>query len=160
MKKPLTKSDLKERIEMSLSPTWRIGIVYSAFYKEEIDVMLKGAISTLVDLSVPKDHIAIHSAPGAFEIPLIGSRLAKAQSIDALIGLGIIVEGQTHHARLIAEQSARGMMDVQLQYGIPFVNEVLYTDTRELAGQRLHKGEEAAVTVLRTLVELEHVRRS
>lgn len=146
-------------IELSLRPAWRIGIVYSSFYKEEINHMLRGAIDTLTAIGMDEENISQHPVPGSFEIPLIGATLAKQGRVDALIGLGIIVEGQTHHARLVAQSAARGMMDVQLQYRIPFANEVLYVDDLALAKERLYKGEEAAISVLHSLSQLDTVMR-
>ena len=154
MKKLPTKGDIKEIIEMSLRPTWRIGIVYSSFYKEEIDQMVAGALKTCDAVGLPRENVSLYPVPGSFEIPLIGSRLAKLKAVDALIGLGIVVQGETHHARLIAESTAKGIMDVQLQYGIPFANEVLYVNTIDIARQRLHKGEEAALSVMHSLAKL------
>ena len=153
MKKLPTKGDIQEIIEMSLRPAWRVGIVYSSFYKEEIEIMLSGATKALKAVGMQESNITHYPVPGSFEIPLVGAALAKQQSVDALIGLGIIVEGETHHARLIAENVARGIMDVQTQYAIPFANEVLYMDSLELARQRLHKGEEAALSVLHLLAQ-------
>lgn len=154
MKKLPSKNDIQEIIELSLRPAWRVGIIYSSFYKEEIEHMVRGAIETLDAVGIEESHISQYPVPGSFEIPLLGAALAKKKSVDAIIGLGIIVEGETHHARLIAENTARGMMDVQITYAIPFANEVLYVDSLELARERLHKGEEAAISVLHSLAQL------
>lgn len=116
--------------------------------------MLSGAVKTLKAIGVQEGNISQHPVPGSFEIPLVGAALAKQGKVDALIGLGIIVEGETHHARLIAENTSRGLMNVQTQYAVPFANEVLYTDSIELARQRLYKGEEAALSVLHSLAQL------
>lgn len=154
MKKLHTEEDIQEMLEQSLRPSWRIGIVYSTFYKDEIKTMVDGAIKKLIDIGVKKENISLHPVNGSYEIPLIGAALAKNKSVDALIGLGIIVEGETHHARLVAENTARGMMDIQISTAIPFANEVLYVDTLELAQQRLDKGAVAALCVLHSLAIL------
>lgn len=153
-----SKHDIQESIQLSLRPAWRIDIVYSSWYTEEIGTMVDGAIKTLKSFGVKQDNISTHPVSGSFEIPLIGAALAKRSAVHALIGLGIIVEGETHHARIIAEQTARGIMDVQLQYLIPFVNEVLYVDTLALAQKRLSKGEEAAICALYSLAQLTDIR--
>lgn len=134
--------------------SWRIGIVYSNYYKEEMNVMVQCAVATLKEAGVLVENIGLHPVSGSFEIPLIGSVLAKQQQVDALIGLGIIVEGETHHARLVAENSARGIMDIQVRDGIPFVNEVLYVDSLELAKARLQKGVDAAKSAIDSLALL------
>lgn len=159
LKKLPTTTDIKEIIEMSLRPTWRIGIVYSTFYEEEMNVLLRGAMDTLKTLGIPEENILLYPVPGSFEIPLLGAKLAHEKSVNALIGLGIIINGETEHGRLIADSTARGMMDIQVQYRIPFAFEVLFVDSIELARQRLHKGEEAAMAAIRSLVMLQETDR-
>ncbi len=136
---------------INASPDWRIGIVYSSFYPELISVMREGAVQELVKYGIQESCITQYEVPGSFEIPLIGRNLAEKKSVDALIALGVIVQGETHHAELIAQESTRGIMDVQLRYGIPFAMEILFVDDLETARQRTDKGVVAAETVLRTL---------
>ncbi|TSC57658.1 MAG: 6,7-dimethyl-8-ribityllumazine synthase [Candidatus Peregrinibacteria bacterium Greene0416_62] len=135
------------------SPDWRIGIVYSSFYPEIIGAMRESALQELRNSGIPKDHISLHEAPGSFEIPLIGRNLVEKKSVDALIALGVIVQGDTHHAEILARESARGCMEVQLTYGIPFGYEILYVDRLEDAEKRGEKGAEAARAVLAVLRE-------
>ncbi|PIR48909.1 6,7-dimethyl-8-ribityllumazine synthase [Candidatus Peregrinibacteria bacterium CG10_big_fil_rev_8_21_14_0_10_55_24] len=137
-----------------VDPAWRIGIIHSLFYKEEVDALVDSARSELLSAGIPEENITLYCAAGSFEIPLIGSALAKQRSVDALIGLGVIVEGETHHARCIAEAVARGMMDVQVRTLVPFVFEVLYVATIAQARERLQKGKEAACAALHSLAEL------
>lgn len=154
MKKLHTEEDLLEMLEQSLRPSWRIGIIYSTFYSEEMKIMTDNAVKKLCAIGMKKEHISMHPVSGSFEIPLIGAALAKKKAVHALIGLGIIVEGETHHARLVAENTARGMMDIQVAHTIPFVNEVLYVDNLEMARGRLSKGEDAALCALHSLAAL------
>lgn len=155
----VTSTHLLMQIDRDVSATkadasWRFGIVYSDFYKEEMQTMVEAAIETLKTSGVSDDNIVSVPVSGSFEIPLIGRELVEQGKVDALIGLGIIVEGETHHARLIAENCARGMMDIQTTYGVPFVNEVLYVDMLELAKVRLSKGKDAALSAIDSLALL------
>lgn len=140
------------------NPAWRIGIIHSSYYKEEIDALVRSARSALLAQGIPASHIKEYPVYGSFEIPLIGKALAHSKEVDALIGIGVIVEGDTHHARLLADQTTRGMMDVQLQHGIPFAFEVLYVDSLEQVQPRRDKGGEAALAVLHSLALLEKIR--
>lgn len=145
----------------NINPGWRIGLVCSSYYKEEIEKLVDGARQILEQAGIPPSHISLHWVPGSFEIPLIGAALAKADAVDALIGLGIIVEGQTEHARLLAEHVARGIMDTQLRFVIPFAFEVLYVkdlkQARERSQGEANKGAEAALAVLHSLAELSRI---
>jgi 6,7-dimethyl-8-ribityllumazine synthase len=143
----------------SVDLAWKIGIVASSFYKEEMDTLTAGAVAALTDAGIKPGNITVYPAAGSFEVPLIGAALAKAKKVDALIGLGIIVEGETHHARLLADTAAKGIMDVQIAYGLPFAFEILYVDSLTLAQSRLDKGEEAAYAVLHSLAELKQIRK-
>ena len=147
---------------ISADPRWKIALIHSTYYKEEIDALVAGALEVLTAAGISLKKISLHPAAGSFEIPLIGSAVAKAKKADAMIGLGIIVEGETEHARLLAEQTARGIMDVQLQSGIPFAFEVLYVGSLKQAQERSHgennKGKEAARAVLHSLSELKRIR--
>lgn len=145
-----------------IDKSWRIAVIHSTYYEEEIDALIKGVTEVLTAAGIPEGNISLHPAAGSFEIPLLGGAVAKAKKADAMIGLGIIVEGETQHARLLAEQTARGIMDVQLQYGIPFAFEVLYVKSLKQAQERTHgernKGREAARAVLHSLSELKRIR--
>jgi 6,7-dimethyl-8-ribityllumazine synthase len=138
----------------TVDPTWKIGIVAASFYKEETDAMIESARKALMHAGIPEGNILFYPVAGSFEIPLLGAALAKAKKVDALIGIGIIVQGETKHADLLAAESARGIMDVQLQYHIPFAFEVLWVNTLADAKARANKGEEAAQAVLLSLAEL------
>jgi len=150
------------RLPEYIDTQWRVGIVASSFYKEEVDSMVEAARSLLVDAGIRGENILVHYVPGSFEIPLVGHVLITEKKVDALIGLGIIVEGETEHARLLAEQTARGIMDVQLRAGIPFAFEVLYVQDMKFARARIsgerNKGKEAAHAVLHSLAKLHSIR--
>lgn len=149
MRFPSSNSD-----PITTDPAWRIGIIYSSFYPEIISAMREVAVQELLESGIQESCITQHEVPGSFEIPLIGKNLAEKKSVDALIALGVIVQGETHHAALIAEQSARGIMDVQLRYGIPFAMEILFVEDLKVARDRTDKGLAAAKTVLKTLAAM------
>lgn len=145
-----------------VDPQWRIGIVYSSFYTEEVERLVAGAEQVLLKAGIKAGNITEHPVAGSFEIPLLGSILAHEKKVDALIGIGIIVEGETHHAELLARESARGIMDVQVTYGIPFAFEVLYVKKLRDAALRAsgadNKGAEAARAVLHSLAQIRKLR--
>lgn len=149
-------------LSQDIDPSWRIGIVAASFYPEETAALVAGAREALIGAGIPPEQVTEHAAAGSFEVPLIGSVLAQSGLVDALIGIGIIVEGETHHARLLAEAAARGIMDVQIGTGIPFAFEILYVNdlaqARERATGEGNKGQEAAYAVLHSLSEIKRVQ--
>lgn len=141
---------------------WKIGIVHSTYYKEEIDQLVSGAREVLREAGLPEANVSLHPVPGSFEIPLIGRVLAEQGKVDALMAFGIIVQGETKHADLLATEVARGIMEIQLRYGLPFAFEVLHVlsidQARARAGGPQGKGREAAYAVLHSLTELNRIR--
>ncbi len=156
------RTEKKPTSAIQANPAWRIGIVHSSFYMEEVGKLIQRAKGVLLKAGVAPKNITEYPVPGSFEIPLIGAVLTFEKKVDALIGLGIIVEGETHHAELIARETARGIMDVQVQYGVPFAFEVLYVKDVEQAKVRSsgadNKGGEAAASVLHSLAQIEKLR--
>ena len=90
------------------------------------------------------------SVPGALEIPVVLQSLALerrgfGRRYDALISLGAVIRGETYHFDVVSNESARGILDVQLETGIPVANGVLTSNTEEQARARAAvKGAEAA----------------
>lgn len=148
------RTDSPQRRFPKVDPAWKIGIVAATFYREEIDMLIASAKDYLLAAGIPEANISIWEVPGSYEIPLLGEALADAKKVDAMLGLGIIVQGQTKHADLIAQESARGMMDIQLRHKIPFAFEILWVEALEHARTRGSKGEEAASAALHSLAEL------
>lgn len=140
---------------ISANPAWKIAIVYASFYGEEIGAMVASAKKALLSAGISEENIAVHSVYGSFEIPLLGAAIAERGIADAILGLGIIVEGETEHARLIAEAATQGIMNVQTMYRVPFAFEILLVDTLQYAADRTDKGAEAAQAALVALHALD-----
>jgi 6,7-dimethyl-8-ribityllumazine synthase len=81
--------------------------------------------------------------PGALEIPLALQWMAQSGRFDALVALGAVIRGDTYHFEVVAGESARGVMDVSLDFGLPVANGILTTDDEAQARSRLDKGAEA-----------------
>lgn len=141
-----------------VSSGWRIGIIHSRYYPEIVAALVEGAEAVLHEAGIAQGNVRRYAAPGSFEIPLIGSALIAAKEVDALIALGVIIEGETHHASLIAGEAARAIMDLQVRHRLPFAFEILYVKTPEQALARKDRGREAARAVLHALAELEPLR--
>jgi len=146
----------------NVDPNWKVGIVFSTYYEDEINSLVECAKETLIDAGVTSSSIYLHPVAGSFEVPLIGAALANAGEVDALIGFGIIIQGETEHADHIARETARGIMDVQTRYRTPFAYEVLHVNSLKEVQERCsgneNKGKEAACTVLHSLAELQSMR--
>ena len=123
----------------------KIGVVLSRFNSNIGDGLLKACYDELLKLGVNKDDIRIATVPGALETPLILQHMALSERFDALIALGAIIRGETYHFEVVANESARGISEVQLNTGVPVANAVLTTEDDDQAIARMQiKGAEAA----------------
>jgi len=121
----------------------RIGIVRSRFNEEIGLAMLKACAARLKELGVTE--VRTLSVPGALEAPLVLQKLANTGSYDALIALGAVIRGETYHFEVVSNESAAGLMQVQLDTGMPVANGILTTDTDAQAEARAaQKGRDCA----------------
>ena len=102
----------------------------------------------------PAMNVTLHEVPGAFEIPLIVQELAVRGEIDAIIALGVIIQGETEHATLIAATVTDALQRIALQHRVPVIHEVLLVKNEEQARVRclegeLNRGVEAARAAVR-----------
>jgi len=121
-------------------PRVRLGIVHSRFNDEICDLLLASARAELERLGVESQIVSV---AGALEIPLALQWLAQSGRFDALVAIGAVIRGDTYHFDLVANESARGVMDVALEFGIPVANGILTTDDEAQARARKDKGAEA-----------------
>jgi len=127
----------------------RIGIVQSRFNEVVCEGLLAACRARLVQQGVQDDAITLATVPGALEIPLVLQQMAQSGRYDALIALGAVIRGDTYHFEVVSNESARGVSEVQLQFGVPVANAILTTDTDEQAEARMDvKGEEAALVAI------------
>lgn len=123
----------------------KIGIVLSRFNDTIGAGLLQACEQELLKLGVKADDITLATVPGALESPLILQHMALSESYDALIALGAIIRGETYHFEVVANESARGISEVQRDSGIPVANAILTTENEAQAEVRMAiKGAEAA----------------
>jgi 6,7-dimethyl-8-ribityllumazine synthase len=139
----------------------RVGIVWSRFNEEIVQQLLTACDKQLVELGVPAANIDVVSVPGALELPLVLQSLALerrgfGRRYDVLIALGAVIRGETYHFDIVSNESARGILDVQLETGVPVANGIITTENEEQARARISKGAEAA----RVAVEMANTMRA
>lgn len=136
----------------------RLGIVASRFNEEICAKLVEGARAEAQKLNA---QCTVVSVPGALEIPLALQWMAQSGRYDALVALGAVIRGDTYHFDVVANESARGVMDVMLEFGVPVANAILTTDDERQAAARLEKGAEAvrvAVEMARLKSQLHEAR--
>jgi 6,7-dimethyl-8-ribityllumazine synthase len=114
----------------------RVGIVCSRFNEFFTSKLLEGAIDCLVRHGGRAEDIEVAWVPGSFEVPLVAQRLAESKRYDAVIALGVVIQGATAHAGYINSQVARGLAQVSESTGIPAIYGVVTTESIEQAIER------------------------
>lgn len=143
----------------------RFAIVASRFNHFIVDRLVEGAVDALVRHGADADAITIVRVPGAWEIPVAVSRVARAGTgaasgsgsgsakVDAILAVAAVIRGSTPHFDYVAGEVSKGVAQVALQTGIPVSFGVLTTDTIEQAVERAgtkagNKGWDCAVSAI------------
>jgi 6,7-dimethyl-8-ribityllumazine synthase len=138
----------------------RVGIVMSRFNIDVSEGLLGGCAAELKRLGVRQEDTSLCSVPGALELPLVLKAMAQSGRFDALIALGCVIRGETYHFEIVANESARGILDAQLATGIPIANGVLTTEDDDQALSRMQqKGREAAQAAVEMANLLRRLRK-
>jgi len=133
--------------------SFRVGIVTARFNEFITSKLLGGAIDGLVRHGVAEENITSAWVPGAFELPLIASKMAESGKYDAIICLGAVIRGTTTHYDYVCNEVTKGIGKVNLDSGVPTIFGVITTENIEQAIERAgtkagNKGYEAAVTAI------------
>ena len=122
-----------------------VGIIYSRFNEPVVKELLNSCVDQLIFKGVDEKHILQKEVPGALEIPIMINAYAITKKFDVLIGVGAVIRGETYHFEVVSDQSANGLMQVQLKHNIPVINAIITTNSGEEAFARTKiKGKEAA----------------
>ena len=127
----------------------KVGIVVARFNEFITSKLLSGAIDGLVRHDVNEDDVDVAWVPGAFEIPLVASKMAKSRKYDAVICLGAVIRGSTSHYDYVCNEVSKGIAAVSMENDIPVMFGVITTENIEQAIERSgskagNKGSECA----------------
>lgn len=131
----------------------KVGIVVSRFNEFITSKLLSGALDGLERHGVSGDDINVAWVPGAFEIPLIASKMAKSGKHDAIICLGAVIRGNTNHYDYVCNEVSKGIASVSLSSDIPVMFGVVTTENIEQAIERAgtkagNKGYDCALSAI------------
>ncbi len=131
----------------------KFGIVCARFNSIFVEQLLAGAKDALVRHGANVEDITVAWVPGSFETPLVIQQLAQSGKFDALIGLGVVIQGATQHAAMINSEVSKSYAQISLATGIPVVYGVVTTENIEQAIERSgskagNRGASAATTAI------------
>jgi 6,7-dimethyl-8-ribityllumazine synthase len=131
----------------------RFGIVCSRFNEFFTSKLLGGAVDCIVRHDGSPDDIEVAWVPGSFEIPTVVRRLAASGRYDALVALGVVIQGATSHAQYINAEVSKGLAQIAAEFGLPVIYGVVTTENIEQAIERSgtkagNRGASAAISAI------------
>ena len=131
----------------------KVALVASRFNEFIVSKLLSGAEDSLVRHGVEGSDIDAYWVPGAFELPLLGQKLAESGKYDAVICLGAVIRGSTSHYDLVCNEAAKGIAQASLKTGVPVLFGVITTENIEQAIERAgtkagNKGYDCALSAI------------
>jgi 6,7-dimethyl-8-ribityllumazine synthase len=140
----------------------RFGIVAARFNEFITSRLIDGALDSLKRHGVDDEDIDLAWCPGAFEIPLVAKRMLTSEKYDAIICLGCVIRGSTPHFDYVANEVAKGIGKVSLDFAKPVIFGVLTTESIEQAIERAgtkagNKGFDAALSAIEMVNLFDHL---
>ena len=135
-----------------------VGVVVSRFNGQVTSELLDGALAELSSAGVRQEAITIMVVPGAFELPLAATALAKTRRFACIVALGCVIRGDTPHFDYVSSEAASGLQLAALETGVPVAFGVLTLDRIEQAEARVGKGAEAVRSALEMADLFAHLR--
>lgn len=131
----------------------RFGIVCGRFNEFFVSKLLQGAMDAIVRHGGQSSNVDVAWVPGSFELPFAANKLAVSGAYDAVIALGVVIQGSTPHASYINSQVSKALGEIGLKTGVPTVFGVITADSIEQAIERSgtkagNRGGDAAMTAI------------
>ena len=131
----------------------RFGIAAARYNIHLANALLANCLDTLAKAGADTRDIKVLRVPGSFEIAAAAAKLARSGKCDCVIGLGVLLQGETRHAQHIGEAVAHGLTNISIYLGVPTVFGIVTADTVKQArvrciGKKHNRGREAALTAI------------
>lgn len=142
---------------------WKIGVVASLYNPMWVQGLTDHFCAELHAIS-PNASVELHRVPGSYEIPLAVQQLCKTGRVQAVAAFGVLLQGATAHATLVAQSITDSLLQSALSFQIPVLHEVLLVEDSAQAharclGSELNRGIEAARAAIRVLRALEAIHQ-
>jgi 6,7-dimethyl-8-ribityllumazine synthase len=135
-----------------------VGVVVSRFNGSVTSRLLSRALEVLDIAGVRREAITVMVGPGAFELPIAATALAKTRRFACIVALGCVIRGDTPHFDYVASEAASGLQLAALETGVPVSFGVLTLERVEQADVRVEKGAEAVRSALEMADVFSHLR--
>jgi len=131
---------------------FRLGVVAARFNESLVDGLLARVRDGLLRAGVKDDNIALARVPGSHEVPWAAHRLATGGQCDCVIGLGVLIAGDTAHHEMVGQSVSHALQRVAIETGVPMINGVLVVNSIAQAEERctggINRGAEFAAAAM------------
>ena len=138
---PISGIDARQLLGCLDASGMRFGIVVARFNDVLTDELARSAYTCLLQHGASPETIDVVRVPGAYEIPVVAEKMAAGGRYDALIVLGVVVEGETQHAQMIIDTTGQSLLDTACRHQLPVINEIVGVRTWAQAEARCLGGE-------------------
>ena len=129
----------------------RLGVVCARYNAELTDALLD-RVTGVIEEAGPPERLVVERVPGSHEVPVAMAMILESESLDCLVGLGVVIKGTTAHHHLVAENAGSALQQLAMERTIPIINGIIVTDRPEDALERvtgqIDRGREFAMAAL------------
>ncbi len=126
----------------------RLAVVAARYNESMSNQLLASLLGRLEEAGAKKENLVIERVPGSHEVPGGLALLSGAEDFDCLIGLGVVIKGDTSHHKLVGESAAFGLQQIALESGSPAINGIVVVDdpgqAKDRVGSEIDRGAEFA----------------
>ena len=135
----------------------RFGIVVSEWNDSITENLFKGAEQTLIDNGAEQENIVRFNVPGSFELVYGCKKMLETQSVDAVIAIGTVIQGETKHFDFVCEGVVQGIKDLNIIYDVPTIfcvltDNIMQQSIDRSGGKHGNKGVECAIAAIKMAV--------
>lgn len=138
----------------------RVGVIRTRWGGEMVDAQHAAVVAGLAEAGVTGERLVEMTVPGAFEVPMAARLMGLAQKVDAMVVIGLLIEGETGHYKYISKAVMTALMELQLISSIPIVNGILTCTSEEQAAERTTGPKSEAKAWAEAAVEMAGLRSS
>lgn len=132
------------------------GIVAARYNEELVESLLRKVTDCLCENGNPGE-LLIERVPGSHEIPSALNLMLNARTFSCMIGLGVVIKGQTSHHHLVAESAGNAIQSLVSQHGVPIINGIVVTDDENSANERINGSLDRGREFAQAALEMAHL---
>jgi len=115
---------------------FRVAVVAARYNEELADGLLARVVAGLKAAGVKDKNLTVARVPGSHEVPVAAALLAAKTEADVVVGLGVLIGGDTKHHEMVGQSVSQALQTLALASGTPIINGVIVADTRAQAVAR------------------------